>query len=255
MGARPSGIQGAVRTEKVLRGSVLRFRPQLFFGGELRIEFHRNTSTMASLGRRGRVYRLRLHELFARAPEPVLEALARCFFMRRGTRQMHEARERIFRFLERHRSNPLCHPCDVEARGPRGRVYDLARVQDALRRSFLPRCPRLRIGWSPRVTSTLMAKWVATPAGVPNVILVNPLLDSRRVPRYYLDYIVFHELLHEVIPIRRECGRWSHHPAEFRRQERRFPHFEKALRWERENVGILFDAHVRREAKRVANRS
>ena len=254
MDARPggSGIRGAVRAEKILRGWVLRLRPQLFFCGELRIRFHRNTSTMASLGRKGRVYCLRLHELFAGATEAVLEALARCFFTPRLTRQLVEARETIFMFLETHRSNPLCHPTSVDAKGPRGQVYDLARAQDRLRRQLLPDCPRLRIGWSRRVTSSLMAKWVATPAGVPNVILVNPLLDSSLVPQYYLHYIVFHELLHEVIPIRRERGRWSHHPAEFRRQERRFPQFEQALRWERENVGRLFSAHVRREEKRTA---
>jgi hypothetical protein len=95
-----------------------------------------------------------------------------------------------------------------------------------------------------------MGKWIAMPEGSANVVVINRLLDSRRVPAYYLQYIVFHELLHEMIPIRRRGGRWVHHPVEFRRRERQFPAFERALSWERENIGKLFDASLRRSRSR-----
>ena len=128
----------------------------------------------------------------------------------------------------------------------RGRVYDLSEVEAGIRVRFLRACPKVRIGWSLRVTPCLMGKWIAAPEGLPSVVAINRLLDHPRVPRFYLDYIVFHELLHELIPVRRECGRWVHHPMEFRRMERQFPWIDRALRWEQENIGRLFEEHLRR---------
>ena len=77
----------SVRTEETLREFVLRYRPEVFFAAGLHIHFHRNTCTMASLSRSGRTLRLRLHELFTRAPAEVLEAVVRSFFTPKGRRQ------------------------------------------------------------------------------------------------------------------------------------------------------------------------
>jgi hypothetical protein len=242
------GPGARARTEEALRELVLRHRPDIFFAGDLQIRFHRNVCTMASLARKGPRVSLRLHELFTRAPQEVLEAVVRSFFTRRGRAQAGELRALIFDFLDRcPRPAAAC----LAARGlrePCGRVYDLKAEQEAIRREYLPQCPRVDIGWSSRVSSTLMGKWIPMPKGVPNVVVVNPLLDDARVPRYYVQYVVFHELLHEIIPIQRERGRWVHHPVEFRRRERQFPHFDRAVRWERKNVVRLFQTYLRRKS-------
>lgn len=235
-------LVGDSSTEELLHSLILRHRPDLDFGRELRIQFHRNTSTMASLSRRGRSLTLRLHDLFTKAPFPVLDAVVRVFFTRRNRDSRREFHARILDFVEKNRDLTLSSALAQCLSSPRGRVYDLKHVRDAIRAEFLPRCPRVRIGWSQRITPSLMGKWIAMPNGLPNAVMINRLLDSFEVPLFYLQYIVFHELLHEVIPIRREHGRWVHHPLEFRRRERQFPNFERALRWERENIARLFNA-------------
>ena len=234
------------RTEEVIRAQVLRLRPQIVFAAELRLEFHRNTCTMVSLCRKGCLFRLRLHEVFMEASPRVLECVVEHFFSTRRD-ESRSAREAIFDFLESSQTLISEHASGMRWRAPLGRVYDLAAVQESIRCRFLPSCPALEIGWADRPSPTLMGKWVAMPKGRPNLVIVNPLLDSRRVPQYYVRYIVFHELLHEVIPIRREGGRWIHHPTEFRRREREFPDFQRALQWEQQNVPKLFQAHVRRQ--------
>jgi len=231
---------------------VLRYRPQIFFTMDLRITFHENTSTMVSLSRKGKRLSLRIHRLFTRAPTDVLEVIVRCFFTRPTRRQTQRWREQIFDFLEKKRLVAAEQNALLSVRSPRGQTYNLDELQEEVRGRFFTDCRPLDIGWAPRVTSSLMAKWIATPPGTPNVIVVNPLLDDARVPRYYLEYIVFHELLHEVIPIRRERGRWLHHSAEFRRREREFPQYERALRWESHWVGKLFQAHTKRVSAPVA---
>lgn len=236
-------LAGDSSTEEVLHSLVLRYRPELRSDRELKIQFHRNTSTMASLSRRGHGLTLRLHDLFTKAPLPVLDAVVQAFFTRRARDTRRQLQARILDFVEKNRDMTLSAALAQCLASPRGRAYDLDQVRGAICARFLPNCPRVRIGWSQRVTPSLMGKWIAMPNGLPNVVMINRLLDSLEVPLYYLRYIVFHELLHEVIPIRREHGRWVHHPAEFRRRERQFPYFERALRWERENIARLFNAH------------
>jgi hypothetical protein len=229
----------------MLRACLLRYRPELFFEGELRIQFHQNTWTMASLGRRGRCSTLRLHRLFARAPVSVLDAVVRSFFVPQDAGARRELRSSILEFIESNSQLALSTLSARRLRPARGAAYDLKAIEDGVRRKFLPSCPPVRIGWSQRITASLMGKWIATPASLPNVVVINRLLDDAGVPLYYLEYVVFHELLHEVIPIRRKEGRWVHHPAEFRRMEKQFPSFKQAVLWERQNVGRLFDARAK----------
>jgi len=57
---------------------------------------------------------------------------------------------------------------------------------------------------------------------------VSRLLDNPRVPRYYIEYLIYHELLHLVVPpVTRGGRRCFHHPA-FRRLERQFPQYREA---------------------------
>lgn len=69
------------------------------------------------------------------------------------------------------------------------------------------------------------------------LITIHPLLDAPYVPPWFLDFIVYHEMLHAVVPEEPlPGGRRRLHTREFRRRERQFPHFHRASRWERENL-------------------
>lgn len=71
------------------------------------------------------------------------------------------------------------------------------------------------------------------------LIRIHPVLDDARVPRWFVGFVVFHELLHAVLPPRVENGRRKIHTPEFRRAEARHPDFGRAQRWEHDNVAIL----------------
>jgi predicted metallopeptidase len=69
------------------------------------------------------------------------------------------------------------------------------------------------------------------------------------VPAFFVDYIVFHEMLHQAIPARQSGSRRQHHGPEFRARERAYPDYEKAIAWERENIGMLLGKpRIRRAA-------
>ena len=79
-------------------------------------------------------------------------------------------------------------------------------------------------------------------SAVERLIRIHPVLDRAWVPRYFVEYIVFHEMLHHVIPTSRVNGRAVLHPPEFREREREYPVFERCMAWEREHIGRLLRA-------------
>ena len=69
------------------------------------------------------------------------------------------------------------------------------------------------------------------------VIRINPALDQPFVPPWFLRYILYHEMLHSVVPDQNTGGgRRIVHTEEFNRRESEFPNYRRARRWEEENL-------------------
>lgn len=73
------------------------------------------------------------------------------------------------------------------------------------------------------------------------VIRIHPLLDAPFVPTWFLEYVIYHEMLHAVVPEEvDENGRRKVHTDEFYRRERQFHCFQRARRWEDDNLDRFF---------------
>ena len=68
------------------------------------------------------------------------------------------------------------------------------------------------------------------------VIRINPALDQPFVPLWFLQYVLYHEMLHSVVPDENSGRRRRVHTEEFNRREREFPRYRQARRWEDENL-------------------
>jgi SprT-like family len=69
------------------------------------------------------------------------------------------------------------------------------------------------------------------------VIRINRALDQPFVPAWFLRYVLYHEMLHSVVPDGAlSQGRRRVHTEEFNRRERQFPGYRRARRWEAENL-------------------
>ena len=55
-------------------------------------------------------------------------------------------------------------------------------------------------------------------------------IDSPSVPRYLVEYVVYHEMLHIKFPVERRGQRRIVHSREFRDAEKKFPQYEAACR-------------------------
>ena len=64
-------------------------------------------------------------------------------------------------------------------------------------------------------------------------------LDKTWVPRYFVSYIIYHEMLHHVIPSTHGGNRRMLNPPVFRERERMFRDCERALAWEKAHISRL----------------
>jgi len=77
------------------------------------------------------------------------------------------------------------------------------------------------------------------------VIRIHPALDQAFVPRYFVEFIVYHELLHHAIPPTRINGRYCVHSVAFRRCERAFPRYTEAIAWRKQHLRRLLESNRR----------
>lgn len=71
------------------------------------------------------------------------------------------------------------------------------------------------------------------------LIHIHLALDQSWVPRFFVEYIVFHEMLHLKHPPLRKNGRHKFHYAEFKTAEKKFADYAKANQWEKDNLNRL----------------
>jgi predicted SprT family Zn-dependent metalloprotease len=77
-------------------------------------------------------------------------------------------------------------------------------------------------------------------------VRIHPILDDAFVPRFFLEYVVYHELCHAALPsVVGADGRLRHHTAEFHALERQFPRYDEAVAWQTQNLDRLLRAWCR----------
>jgi hypothetical protein len=110
--------------------------------------------------------------------------------------------------------------------GPsKGRVYDLDAIFEELNtRFFHGLMARPRMSWSQTKTRRILGHY--DPAH--NAIIISRIFDHPAVPRYVLDYIVYHEMLHLKHPVKLRGSRRCVHSAEFQAEEKLFPRAAQA---------------------------
>jgi hypothetical protein len=124
----------------------------------------------------------------------------------------------------------------------RGRYHDLDIILEELRGQYFPNCAAVRICWGrwsgrTRPRSIRFGAYLADA----QLIRIHPALDQAFVPCYFVGFIVYHELLHHIMPAVRVNGRYQIHSPAFRRREREFPAYAEAIAWRRRSLRRLLE--------------
>jgi hypothetical protein len=196
-----------------------------------RVEFYPYSSLTLTIRRRNEQMIVRFSDLLQRAPLPVLEAAAALLlskiYRRRTPRALvapyheyaksYKTRQRVQKMRSGRVRPSALHPA--------GEHFDLQEMFGELNTQFFAgelRQPHL--GWS---TRNWRRQFGSYDPGL-NQILLNKRMDRPEVPRYVVEYVLFHEMLHVKHPTRKSgCSLLSHSP-EFRAEEKLFPQFERA---------------------------
>lgn len=212
-------------------------------GRPVRLTVHDNRSTMVSYRMEGPALRLRVHHLFLGVPEPMVEALAD-FAGGRGAPRA-AAKRQVDDWIRRHRDRIA--PGGDEHLDPRGKVHDLQEMLDRLNAEWFGGAVEARIGWGRSGTSPgRRSIRTGVYLHASRSIRIHPALDRDEVPAFYVEAVVFHEMLHQVVPPEERGGRRVVHGAAFRRRERAYPGHARARDWERAHLHVLLPARLRR---------
>lgn len=197
-----------------------------------------NRHSMIRHAREGGVLRIRMHHMFLAAPPDVQEALVRYVV----------ANDRDGSFVVGRFINDNLHRIKPRRRGSlrletKGAHHDLLQIFTSLNEQYFDGAVDAVITWGRTTHMRERHSRKSIKLGgynaIERMISIHPGLDKPWVPRYFVAFVVYHEMLHHLVPATREAGRADLHPPAFRERERLFRHYERALAWERAHIGRL----------------
>jgi hypothetical protein len=195
------------------------------------VEFYAFANVNSTIRLRDGVIHVRISDLLEGAPQSVIEAIAHILLAkmyRKPVESFHAVRYR--RYVSSHDITTKAHLVrQVRGRkrieSARGSFFDLEEIFESLnQRFFYGLLARPLMTWSRLHARNSLAHY--DPAH--NTIVVSRIFDHSRVPRYAVEYIVYHEMLHLKHPVKLRGSRRCVHGPEFQAEEKRFPELDRA---------------------------
>jgi hypothetical protein len=215
-----------------------------------------NRHSIISHTMRHGVLHARIHHMFLDAPSRVVNALVR--YVTQGDRRSSEL---VGSYIEANgarlaRRRPRAIPLFAK-----GTHHDLLAIFNEINERYFGGACHALITWGKRQprraelrSRPRKAIKLGSYSNLERLIRIHPALDRAWVPRYFVAYVVYHEMLHHMIPAARgnvrastanlayargEVARRVLHPAEFLEREQLFRKYQRALEWEKLHIGRL----------------
>ncbi|MCL2012704.1 MAG: hypothetical protein FWG75_07965 [Cystobacterineae bacterium] len=196
-----------------------------------------NQRTMLSCKHKAAGLEVRMHRMFLSADLRTRKALGdylgrRC---KRASRQLNAfIREQLPKF-----------PSPPKAAKPLralGKHYNLQEIFTRLNQLYFDNQIVASVGWAQvpkrKARSSLR---LGVYEHERKQIRIHPSLDSPEVPPFYVDFVVFHEMLHQRFAPTEASARRCLHSRAFRAHEKSFPAFTLAMAWEKAKLNqVLF---------------
>jgi hypothetical protein len=211
--------------------------------GQVRVTLTDNRYTMISVRRqpRGhgqRSYDVRLHCMFAEADPVITRALAR--YIGENDR---DASRVLGDFIDANqdvvRGKSRRSPTQVILTA--GDHHDLREIYDAINDRYFGGTIDAAITWGQRTGRARRRHSIkmGSYSVEERLIRLHRSLDRGFGPRFFVEWIVFHEMLHQVHDIKVKNGRREFHSKAFMADEARFEHYDEARAWERTHLDAL----------------
>jgi len=239
----PSGVSVPARRPPVIEPRQVRtLAAELAarLGAPVRLVITDNSTAMFSARKREGSFHVRANHVFLDAGPRVIDAMTAAIQRKPG------ARDTLREFLRLHRDSirpTRRKPMRRLQVRTRGAHHDLAEIFEELERTYFPDVMTgVVITWGPRLSrrrrrrrSIQLGLYIRDE----KLIRIHRALDQSWVPLYYIQSVVFHEMLHHCIPPVRRGSQKVVHTPQFRALEKVFRHHREAERWEEEHLQRL----------------
>jgi len=189
-----------------------------------------NSCSLLSIKKRSDKISVRMHWMFLNAGNEIIREIIDFIKNRNGRTPL------IRKFIS---DNQVClKKAERKFRQVRiftqGRFHDLKEIFHGLNNEYFGGIVTASVSWGKGKARKIVRKrTLGSYCRQTNAIRINPILDRKNVPQYFIRYVVYHEMLHSIVPEEKKNGRRSVHSPDFRKRERLFKDYAKAVSWER----------------------
>ena len=188
--------------------------------------------------RDGKIF-VRLAELCQTAPLEFQKALAFILIAKLLRKKIPPSASQIYRAFIKTQEIQSKAKDNKRAKGrkvittSKGETYDLEEIFARINSIYFKNSiKKPTLTWSARKTFRILGHHDSTH----ETIVISKTLDDKRVPPYVVEFVVFHEMLHVHHPTEQRDGRHYNHTPQFRRDEKKFAHYETAESWIEQNA-------------------
>ncbi len=174
---------------------------------------------------------IEINRILVDAPDEVIEAVTDFV----SGRNRKSSRTRIIRYVRKTLSEKTQdRKINLHTSG---NVYNLNDIFEKLNKKYFNGSLTCRITFgrnycNPRKRSIVFGSFNPQK----NIIRINRALDSVMVPEFFVEYIVFHEMLHARLYFSGISAVSMKHSKNFRAKEKNYPFLETAKKWKKENL-------------------
>ncbi|HPC28613.1 MAG TPA: hypothetical protein PLI50_00150 [bacterium] len=177
---------------------------------------------------------LEVNPIFINAPNEVIEDIAN--FISGNNKK--SSKSRIIKYVRTTLSEKNQ---DIKIKlNPFGNVYNLNDIFEKLNKQYFNGLISSRITFgrnrhNSRKRSIVFGNYDPQK----NIIRINRALDNHNIPYFFVEYIVFHEMLHACMYFSGVSAMSMGHSKRFKSKEKIYPLLKKAKKWEKDNLKIF----------------
>ena len=212
---------------------------QRIVGHPIVLIFTSNTVTMISIRQNGKIIRVRLQQIFLTASIEILDEIAHFIINKKSpmpkTNSFIKENSSIIRDL---RLNKISNPERKVTIRTLGNNYDLNEIFSSINNLYFSNSITSPITWGRKSgRRRVKVRRLGSYNRISKIITINQILDSKKIPLFYLEFIVYHEMLHAHLGIKdrytKNGGqRYLSHTKEFREKEKCFKDYIKAVKFQ-----------------------
>lgn len=207
----------------------LKAKLSLIFQKEIELELKDNRFTFLRAKIQKNKIKLILHKAFLNAPDEIFLHLKQ-YLINKNRNSLKELKK----YIERHLKNyDYSHRLKIEKLRPEGKVYHLKNILSDLKASYFSDFD-LNITWFKKRKFKRRLTFGSYNSSV-KLIKINEILDDDFFPIYFVSYVVYHEILHHIFPVKmKENGNRIIHGKEFKQAEKKYLFYKEAKSFEKE---------------------